>query len=50
VAASVGEQLPEDGPVSPKHVAIECDFNAVFYVHLTAMGICCADHVTPSIS
>jgi hypothetical protein len=25
-AVAVGEQLPEDGLVRPKHVAIECDF------------------------
>jgi hypothetical protein len=26
---SVGEQLPEDGLVRPKHVALECDFNGI---------------------
>jgi hypothetical protein len=26
-AVSAGEQLPEDGLVRPKHVALECDFN-----------------------
>jgi hypothetical protein len=29
VAVSIGEQLPEDGLVRPKHVAIECDFNGI---------------------
>jgi hypothetical protein len=29
-AVSTGEQLPEDGLVRPKHVAIECDFNGIF--------------------
>jgi hypothetical protein len=24
-----GEQLPEDGPVKPKHVVIEYDFNGI---------------------
>jgi hypothetical protein len=28
-AVSVGEQLPEDGLVRPKHVATECDFNGI---------------------
>jgi hypothetical protein len=28
-AVSISEQLPEDGLVRPKHVAIECDFNAI---------------------
>jgi hypothetical protein len=23
------EQLPEDGQVGPKHVAVDCDFNVV---------------------
>jgi hypothetical protein len=27
VAVSSGEQLPEDGLVRPKHVAIKCHFN-----------------------
>jgi hypothetical protein len=27
MAAAVGEQLPEDGLVRLKHVAIKCDFN-----------------------
>jgi hypothetical protein len=26
---STGEQLPGDGLVRPKHVAIECDFNGL---------------------
>jgi hypothetical protein len=26
-AVSISEQLPEDGLVGPKHVAIKCDFN-----------------------
>jgi hypothetical protein len=29
VAVSVGEQLPEDCLVMPKHVAIKCDFNDI---------------------
>jgi hypothetical protein len=33
VAVSIGEQLSEDGHVRPKHIAVECDFNAIFYVH-----------------
>jgi hypothetical protein len=28
-AASKNEQLPEDGQVRPKHVAINCDFDVV---------------------
>jgi hypothetical protein len=28
-AVSTGEQLPEDGLVRPKHIAIECDFNGI---------------------
>jgi hypothetical protein len=28
-AVSVGEQLPEDGLVRPKCVAIECEFNGI---------------------
>jgi hypothetical protein len=26
---SKSEQLPEDGQVGPKHVAIDCDFNVI---------------------
>jgi hypothetical protein len=26
---SIDEQLPEDGLVRPKHVAIHCDFNDI---------------------
>jgi hypothetical protein len=26
---SIDEQLPEDGLVRPKHVAIKCDFNDI---------------------
>jgi hypothetical protein len=26
---AIGEQLPEDGLVRPKHVAIECNFNGI---------------------
>jgi hypothetical protein len=26
-AASISEELPEDGFVRPEHVAIKCDFN-----------------------
>jgi hypothetical protein len=33
LAFSIGEQLPVAGPVRPKHVAVECYFNAIFYVH-----------------
>jgi hypothetical protein len=29
VAVSVGEQLPEDGLVRQKHVAVESDFNGL---------------------
>jgi hypothetical protein len=29
-AVSIGEQLPEDGLVRPKHVAIKYDFNDIF--------------------
>jgi hypothetical protein len=28
-AVSIGEQLPEDGLIRPKHVAIRCDFNDI---------------------
>jgi hypothetical protein len=28
-AVSIGEHLPEDGLVKPKHVAIECDYNGI---------------------
>jgi hypothetical protein len=28
-AVSIGEQLPEDGLLRPKHVAIEGDFNGI---------------------
>jgi hypothetical protein len=26
---SKSEQLPEDGQVGPKHVAVDCDFNVI---------------------
>jgi hypothetical protein len=29
VAVSESEQLPEDGEVMPKHVAVDCDFNVI---------------------
>jgi hypothetical protein len=29
VAVSKSGQLPEDGQVRPKHVAIDCDFNNI---------------------
>jgi hypothetical protein len=29
VALSTGEQLPEDGLVKPKHIAIKYDFNDI---------------------
>jgi 3-phosphoglycerate kinase len=29
VTVSESEQLPEDGQVRPKHVAIDCDFNVI---------------------
>jgi hypothetical protein len=29
VAVSIGEQLPEDGLVRLKHVAIKCDFKDI---------------------
>jgi hypothetical protein len=28
-AVLIGEKLPEDGLVRPKHVAIECDSNGI---------------------
>jgi hypothetical protein len=29
VAVSKSEQLAEDGPVRPKHVAVDCDFSVI---------------------
>jgi hypothetical protein len=29
VAVLKSEQLPEDGQVMPKHVAVDCDFNGI---------------------
>jgi hypothetical protein len=29
VAVSIGEQLPEDGLIRPKHVATKCDFKGI---------------------
>jgi 3-phosphoglycerate kinase len=29
VAVSKNEQLPQDGQIRPKHVAVGCDFNVI---------------------